>query len=164
MVTRTRGAVIQDLEEGNLFYVTERVTVPSGGGTKEVVLDVPSSTDTKAQVINLTFRTESALNVDFFENVDIGSQGSDLYVTNAKTGVGVSEDANYLQGGSYSGGTQVASSFVPGGRGNQATGSSSEDIRLLVSNGDNLMLRFTNNENSDARLGVVLLVAEQEQV
>lgn len=161
MTFQTQPKLFQDIEEEEVRYATARVDVPASG-TEQFVIDSPAGVDKKAQIISLGFRVGSAFTIDYKTGFSIDTSGTDFFIANANTAGPDSSDLTFEYGGSYSGGTKIAESFVPGATANKGAGTSLEDIELIVENNTELMIEVTNqNTSSSAFMALVFVFAER---
>jgi len=163
MVFKTEEKILDETRDGNIKYASKRVTVGSGD-THEFLIQAPDATDLKADIIGMEFTGGAQASIDILEDATVDTAGSDMLITNAKTGSSASTNLNLEHNGTYSGGTLSAELLLPGGTQNTAqSGSAGDPIRTIVSNGDNLLVQLTNNAGSgDNEFGIELIFADVE--
>lgn len=163
MVQRVEPATFKNIEEGEVKYATKRVDVPADG-TEQFVVKSPSANDVRANIISLSLRTGAAFTVDYKKDFSIDTAGTDMKIANARTDENDTTNMTFEYGGSYSGGNVVAESLIPGSTENKGAGTSVENIEIIVSNDDELMLEVTNQNSSSSAFFVPVFVFVEEPV
>lgn len=163
MTTQIQERIVERIESGNIKEASARVEV-GAGGTESFVVKSPSATDEKTSVLAFTISNTATFTLDFYENVNIDTNGTDMYVTNSKTSEPSSTNQVFEYGGSYSDGTKTGEDLFAAGTKNQSSGAKTNDIRRVVSNDDAVRYEFTNQDGSKSQfIGIKIIFFEKKE-
>lgn len=101
--------------------------------------------------------------LDIEENVTIDTTGSDIPVFNRYVGSENESVMDVMYGGSYSGGTSVHTTILPGGLRAQRVGTKDMLATVVIPPDNSLLVTVTNNSGAKNNISIRVLWVEKEK-
>lgn len=149
MTTITQDWLYSRLEDDNKYVASRKVTI-GAGDTDEIVLNNPADNNL-AYVSLVQVDANGETTVETTKNVSIDTSGSAVDIISARVnGETGGNSVTVEQGGTYSGGQQLALEYIPGsGSGTAKAGGTSTSATFLVEPGRAIRFSATNETTGD---------------
>jgi len=146
------------IHEGYGFGASKRVESLASGSSIDFLFLNPSGSSRNAYVSLVEIVGLAQLYADIYVNNTITSNGTAIPILNLHTGSNVSPSAQVYYNGTYTLGSLIYNTVVPGGSKREAIGGlASIGESVIVVPGTNFILRVTNASASDTDLSVRVL-------
>jgi len=163
-VQETSTVVERFARQGKLFVVSKRWAGVASGSSVDFVINNPADSGRDLYLLTIQITGTDQAWIDMF--VDSQGLGSGMALSPANKYIGHSMTAKAVieVDGSYTPGTKVHETVLPGGSGRFATGGSAElGVGGIIPPGHNLHVRLTNKSANANDLSIRVVWWEKER-
>lgn len=154
-VQETSTVVERFARQGRLFVVSKRWTGLSTDDYADLIISNPSNSGRELYILTIETKAYGQAWVDMWEDSSGLGSGTALDVANKYIGSSETSVAQVEVDGTYTVGTKVHETVIPGGSGIFAIGGSSElGIGGIIGQGHNLHIRVTNKDSFESDVSI----------
>lgn len=153
---------LKKIYDGYGFSISHRFESVSSDSTAEVYFENPSGSGRDIYIIIVEVISTGQGWCDIYRDNTITSAGTSITPVNLNLGSSIASVANVEYGGTYTTGTQVHSTTIPGGSGVRAIGSSAEvGESVILPEDSNILIRVTNKSSSSEDASIRIIWCEE---
>lgn len=147
MTQRTISYKAEEVRNGRGKTASKRITIVSGG--TETVVVQNNGNDNILPIIGTSITTPGDINLDYYDDVTVNTNGTEFLVRNNRSGQPDSTPFTFETGGDYTVSSKNGEGYIPGGSNKNAAGLIGAEERTIVSSGDATAVEIENITNSD---------------
>jgi len=153
----------EKIYEGQAFSLSKRFEGIAADASADMYFLNQSGSGKRVYVIMIEIISFAQGWIDIYRNATVSTAGTQINPVNLNTASTNTSVVHAEYGGTYSGGTLVHETVVPGGSRIRAVGGASEvGESVIIGEGDSILVRFTNKSASSTDMSIRIIWWEEE--